>query len=281
MWAVVPPRSVPRALLATVLLFASPPAAAADGHAPLYGADPVIDGSVGAMALGFAGFSELAIRSGELRPQPPRGLDSLIFLDRWVAERDEATFGSSALSTAAVIAMMGWGITDSLLTEYVRAGVEGQGWVEMLLFTETVIVNWAFGNMAKLAVRRPRPEAYAAERRMEPRTDTDAALSFYSVHTALAAGMTATASYLAFARAPGSVEAWLTFGIGSAVTVFTGIQRVLALAHFPTDVMAGALIGAGIGLLVPHLHRVDCGDTTVAPVTDGRSTAGLVVNGTL
>lgn len=275
-----------RLLLAPVLAVAGllslgPPAANAQEAPPLYELDPVVDGSISAMALGFAGFSEVAIRSGELRPQPPRTLDSLIFLDRWVAERDEPTGGSSLLSTGAVLAMMAWGITDSLLTEYVRTDVEGQGWAQMVIYAETVILNWAIGNMAKLAVRRPRPESYAAERLMMPREDTDVALSFYSVHTALSAGLTATASYFAFTRDPGSVEAWLTLGAGAAITVFTGVQRMLALAHFPTDVIAGALFGTGIGLLVPHLHRADTGAVIVAPMTDGQSTAGLAVSGLL
>ena len=33
------------------------------------------------------------------------------------------------------------------------------------------------------------------------------------------------------------------------------VERVRAGAHFPTDVIAGAFAGAGIGVVVPHLHR--------------------------
>jgi len=35
------------------------------------------------------------------------------------------------------------------------------------------------------------------------------------------------------------------------------IERVRSGAHFPTDVMAGALGGIGTGLVVVHLHRED------------------------
>ena len=35
------------------------------------------------------------------------------------------------------------------------------------------------------------------------------------------------------------------------------VERVRAGAHFPTDVLGGAMAGAGDGLLVPHLHRED------------------------
>ncbi len=46
------------------------------------------------------------------------------------------------------------------------------------------------------------------------------------------------------------------------LTSFVSIERVRAGEHFPTDVIAGAVAGAGVGTIVPHLHRV---------ASDGRS----------
>ena len=39
------------------------------------------------------------------------------------------------------------------------------------------------------------------------------------------------------------------------MSTFISYERVRAGQHFPTDVIMGALVGAGIGVLVPHLHR--------------------------
>jgi hypothetical protein len=39
------------------------------------------------------------------------------------------------------------------------------------------------------------------------------------------------------------------------MTSFVSYERVRSGEHFPTDVMAGALAGASIGVLVPHSHR--------------------------
>lgn len=248
---------------------------------PRYELDPVVDGALGVMAVGFAGFSELAIRSGELAPQTPAGTDTLLGIDRWVAERSDPVSSAGPISTVAVAGMLVWGGVDALLTETVRRHVDGQGWAELAIYAEVAAIEWAIGNMAKLAVRRPRPRAYREYERTGTLPDTDSSLSFYSLHTAFTAGLTAATSYVAWARDPGSPEAWLTLALGSAVTIFTGVQRILALAHFPTDVMAGALFGTGIGLIVPHLHRADGEGPTVAPLTDGQTTAGLVVSGTM
>ena len=36
---------------------------------------------------------------------------------------------------------------------------------------------------------------------------------------------------------------WLTLGLGTALTTFVSVERVRAGAHFPTDVIAGAIAG--------------------------------------
>jgi len=67
----------------------------------------------------------------------------------------------------------------------------------------------------------------------------------------------ATATYLAFARSSGKLRPWITLSFFTALTTFVSIERVRAGKHFPTDVIAGAFAGAGIGVVVPHLHRTE------------------------
>jgi len=50
---------------------------------------------------------------------------------------------------------------------------------------------------------------------------------------------------------------WKPVVWGAAITIpaVMGYFRVAAGKHFPTDVMAGYLVGGAVGFLVPHLHR--------------------------
>jgi len=243
---------------------------------PRYRIDPVADPALVAASLGFAVLSEAVIHSGELAVVTPGPTSRILGIDRWVAERDGPLAGSDLTSTLAVGALMAWGVADSALTGTVR---DGDGWSELAIYVEVLLVNWAVGNLAKLAVRRPRPRAYLQVRETgSVDGDTDTSLSFYSLHSAFAAGMTAAASYLAFRRDPGSALAWTTLGVGTALTLFTGLQRMLAMAHFPTDVLAGILVGGGIGLLVAHAHSADSA-VSVLPATDGSSWLGGLVGG--
>jgi undecaprenyl-diphosphatase len=44
-------------------------------------------------------------------------------------------------------------------------------------------------------------------------------------------------------------------GAAVALTAFVSYERVRSGMHFPSDVVAGSLAGASVGILVPHLHR--------------------------
>ena len=84
---------------------------------------------------------------------------------------------------------------------------------------------------------------------------TDLQLSFFSGHTSVTAAISATATYLAFVRAPHTTRPWITLAAGTLLTAFVSYERVRSGEHFPTDVIMGSMAGAGIGVLVPHFHR--------------------------
>jgi len=137
-------------------------------------------------------------------------------------------------------------------------------------------VTWSLTNLAKIAFRRPRPLAYQEQQRLYDEygpenapniIDTGSALSFFSGHASITASVASAATYLAFARSPHTARPWVTLGLGGLATALTSVGRVRAGKHFPTDVIAGSMVGIGIGILVPHLHRAD--DAKQRPVWVG------------
>ncbi len=173
-------------------------------------------------------------------------------------------------------------------------------WADAVVLMESVFLAGALTNLVKWSYSRYRPYMYISSQAPEvydailndPDPDVraayeeqvesgDAALSFWSGHTAMAvAAFTASATLLTAKHLDGPplplVLMWTgTVGAGAAMAIL----RVESGNHYPSDVIVGAVIGASIGVAVPALH-LRRGDATVGltPVGGPRS-AGLVLDG--
>lgn len=223
--------------------------------------DPIADGAVIAVSLGFAGILDLINGTGEVRPQqisPTFERSQLLGIDRGAISQDvdkrASTFSNIGLFTFGVFA-----VVDPILTGFREKSAQS-ALVDAVMYAESVSLTFAMTNIVKVAVRRPRPQAYidAEAHRGDPsysNADTDSALSFFSGHASTTAAIGATATYLAFMRSPKTARPWVTLIVAAGLSTFVSIERVRAGAHFPTDVIAGMIAGAGVGLVVPHLHR--------------------------
>jgi membrane-associated phospholipid phosphatase len=103
----------------------------------------------------------------------------------------------------------------------------------------------------KVLVRRKRPVLYTSGAAAAA-SDPDAQEGFPSMHASLA--FAAATSYLVMSareHLPHRTRNTLLL-YGGAVAV--SMLRVAAGQHFPTDVMAGAALGSGVGWLVPTIH---------------------------
>jgi len=220
--------------------------------------DPVADGAVVVGAASVAGLLELVISTNELQAQPPGPVSNLLSIDRLAVTQhidpDAALYSNVGLYSAA-----GFAVLDTFLSG------GRNGWdaalVDGIMYAESVALTLTLTSFSKIAVRRARPVAYkncmvGGTQSASTCTSTDLELSFFSGHASTVSAIGATATYLAFERA-GSAKArpWITLAASVALTSFVSVARVRAGEHFPTDVLAGALTGATIGILVPHLHR--------------------------
>ena len=255
---------------------------------PPFAVDPVSDGALIVGSGVFAYLLDQVAGTGEIRPQqisPNFHSSQLLWFDR-VALHQSHSSSASGLSSVALGVAVGYSVFDTVFTGVEQKSVQ-TGLTDGLIYLETFSMTWGLTNLAKIAVRRPRPIAYvdAAAHKNDPtysNSDTDSALSFFSGHTAFVSASVATATYLSFVRHPHTLRPWLTLALGTALTGFVSYERVRAQAHFPSDVIAAAVVGAGIGVLVPHLHRTTSAEqrrvwigAAPAPSTaDGRGANG-------
>jgi membrane-associated phospholipid phosphatase len=225
--------------------------------------DPLADGAIIAMSLSFAVVLDAINSTGEIRPQqisPTFDRSQLLAIDRSSLSRAPNDQAASRANLGLFVGV-GFAVVDPILSGFRQRSVQ-TAMVDAFLYAETMSLTFALTDMTKIAVRRPRPRAYAeAEQHQDDpsyvSSDTDSSLSFFSLHSSLTASIGATATYLAFARSPRTARPWVTLALSTALSTFVSVERVRAGKHFPTDVIAGSVAGAGVGIVVPHLHRTD------------------------
>lgn len=186
----------------------------------------------------------------------------VVWFDRWAAGRY-----STAWSTVGDIATGATTLFGPLVLT-LDAGLR-DGAQDNVVVAEAILMTSALQVLSSYAVPRARPRAYGGDEvPIEERTDANAARSFFSGHTADAvASVVATVRTLQ-KRGRGELAAYvLAFGI--AGSAFTGTARVMSGGHFPSDVLAGAAVGTGFGILMPWLHSSTTRVTPMATAGGG------------
>jgi membrane-associated phospholipid phosphatase len=208
----------------------------------------------------------------------------------------------------SIAAPYGYHAIEAAVQRRGYAPVRGRGFfaryaTDLVLLTQAIAINGFITEVLKASFRRPRPYTYLLPEEVDPDRREDllraqsshgADWSFPSGHASSAfAASTAGATLLTLellGRANWAIAlAWVG---GTGVAATTGVMRVLAGRHFPSDVVTSALIGAGIGAAVPLAHwrpppagdRVDVRDIlqswAVAPM-GRRDMVGLHLGGPL
>ena len=122
----------------------------------------------------------------------------------------------------------------------------GRRWIDdSIPVLESAIAVGLFHHVVKFTVGRQRPFVHYAGHAF----DTDDNASLFSGHTGLAFAVATSAGVIAHYRQY-STEPYIWSG-GAILAVATGYLRIAADRHWATDVLIGAGVGIGFGLLIP------------------------------
>lgn len=179
-------------------------------------------------------------------------IDNINFLDRWAAGNNSETAGKISdipflLSFAAPFGML---FDDE---------INDNTGIYLGMYLESLATTGAMYTLTAGLVDRNRPYVYddSGETGLGRRQSGNGQRSFFSGHVAA----TATATFFMAkvytdvnpdASPTGKLLIWSG---AAALPAAVGYFRIQAGQHFLTDVTLGYVIGAGVGILVPELHK--------------------------
>ena len=125
-----------------------------------------------------------------------------------------------------------------------------------VFYLEAFLLNAGITNLTKVLVKRERPFLYHdIQRDHFKRNGKRSRYSFFSGHTSATAVATFLTAKMYQDYYPNSDGKTVVWSLAAAIPAITGYTRMRAGKHFFTDVLVGYIVGAGIGILVPELHK--------------------------
>ncbi|MHB1176933.1 MAG: phosphatase PAP2 family protein [Daejeonella sp.] len=125
----------------------------------------------------------------------------------------------------------------------------------LVLFTESMAITGALFSISAGSVHRSRPLVYSTAAPTEKRMDKDSQRSFYAGHTAATATATFFLAKVFQNFNPDSRARPYIWAGAALVPAAVGYLRLKAGQHFLSDNLVGYAVGAGVGILVPQLHK--------------------------
>ena len=124
-----------------------------------------------------------------------------------------------------------------------------------VMYFETAALAGGLTSISKGLFKRKRPYAYNPDALISDRLSLDARHSFFSGHVSTSASFCFLTAYMVnrYAERPG--WKWAAWSGAVVIPGTIGLWRYTSGKHFPTDIIAGYLVGAGTGMLIPYLHR--------------------------
>lgn len=123
------------------------------------------------------------------------------------------------------------------------------------LYGETFFITTGITLLIKTTVKRNRPFVYNPEAPLDKKLTRNARTAFLSGHTSISAANCFFSAKVFSDYYPESKWKPVVWTTAAILPAITGYLRVKAGKHYPTDTIAGYLLGATTGLLIPQLHK--------------------------
>ena len=142
-----------------------------------------------------------------------------------------------------------------------------------VMFVESMATTGAAFTLTAGLIDRPRPLTYNTSLPDNLRREASAQRSFIGGHTAATASATFFAAKIYHDFYPDSAARPYVWTAAAAIPAWVGYLRSKSGKHFLTDNVAGYIVGAASGILVPELHKKTNENLRMSPAM------GLDLNG--
>lgn len=169
---------------------------------------------------------------------------------------DRIAVGGHAPRTENTADAFAFGTMGLMLAAPLVVADDAGEWVnDAQLVLQSMAYAGLLTELSKVAFGRPYPYMYNPAPFPEQNGDGVNYASFWSGHTAVPMAAAVCAARLIELRDPDSPWRWVAWIVGPAFALSAGTWQIVASNHFPSDVIVGAGVGAGVGLFVPWVHR--------------------------
>lgn len=172
----------------------------------------------------------------------------------WAFDR-QATFNWDPHAARTSDLLLVAGIGGALAMAVIHRPTPGMG-APLAIMGESALLTIGLTDLVKNVTHRARPYVYNPDVPDGVRMASAGYVSFWSGHTANTAALTFACAQLVQQSDASSTTKTITWTAAIVWPMAVGFYRVKAGKHYPTDAIAGYIIGAGIGLAVPYIHQL-------------------------
>ncbi|WP_017733192.1 phosphatase PAP2 family protein [Nafulsella turpanensis] len=130
----------------------------------------------------------------------------------------------------------------------------------LIMYAETAAMIGGLTSISKGLFMRKRPYSYNPNVPLGDKLTLDARHSFFSGHVSTSAAFSFLTAYMVDRYAERPAWKWVAWSGAVLIPGTIGYWRYTSGNHFPSDILVGFVMGAGTGLLIPHLHRYQLPD---------------------